>query len=278
MGVEENKMRKKTMLGVMQGRFTHKGGFYPQDFPKDNWENEFYIAQAQRLDCLEWMFNSECFQENPIWTECGQKRIQEVIASSGVTISSVCANYFMKKGICDTGSIEVMKRLIDACNILGIRQVILPLFEASAEITTVQISEVLFEIGELVSRSKIRICIESDLPAIQQKRLCDLAEGDKTGICYDLGNAAGNGCDYVSDILAIGDRLFELHIKDKQPGGSSVMLGSGSVELERVFHVLNPERETIFILESYFGSDAEEDTIKNIQYVKKRMKEQGVWQ
>ena len=57
--------------GVMQGRFTDKGGFYPQQFPWTNWEQEFFTAREYGVDCIEWMFNGERYEDNPIWTKDG---------------------------------------------------------------------------------------------------------------------------------------------------------------------------------------------------------------
>ena len=89
----------KSIWGIMQGRFTNKGGFFPQQFPWGNWEGEFEIASACNIDCIEWMFNADRYEENPLWTPQGREKIKNTIRNTGVSVLSVCANFFMESSI-----------------------------------------------------------------------------------------------------------------------------------------------------------------------------------
>lgn len=58
------------------------------------------------------------------------------------------------------------------------------------------------------------------------------------GINYDIGNSASLGFDPAEEIAAYGDRIVNIHVKDRMKGGTTVPLGSGSADLPRVFRLL----------------------------------------
>ena len=66
-------------LGIMQGRFTSKDGFLPQQFPWTAWEKEFEISRRVGIQCVEWMFNYENFRDNPLITDFGQRKLARVL-------------------------------------------------------------------------------------------------------------------------------------------------------------------------------------------------------
>ena len=260
------------MLGTMQGRFTSKGGFFPQEFPWRDWRHEFYMAQKHGIDCIEWMFNAERFTENPIWTVTGRREVKDVISDTKVMVRSICANYFMQYNIEETGNaLYILEHLVEAAAELDANQIIVPLFGAS-EITDVgKIYDIFGKICDISHKTGIYIGFESDIPVEDQRTVIDMLNTDNIGICYDVGNAAGNGCDVLKDITDISECLLEVHLKDKPFKGSSVMLGEGSVKFKEVFKKLNNEHGRIYILESYFDKDAEKDTMINIQYIRREM-------
>ena len=254
-------------LGIMQGRFTNKGGFFPQQFPWDSWKEEFFIAKEYGIDCIEWMFNSESYSENPIWTGYGRKEIKNIVATSGIAVNSICANIFMQNSIREESTRDIWKRLIEAGEELSVRQIIIPLFEASEIPDIEELYGILGEIKELIHGTGLCIGLESDLLIEQQRIICETLHSEQIGICYDVGNAAGKGYDCVKDVITIEKYLLELHLKDKPYQGTSVMLGEGAVNFRSVFEVLKNWKQNCFILESYFGKDAKNDTVRNIQYI-----------
>ena len=261
-----------SLLGAMQGRFTNKGGFFPQEFPWKNWKEEFWTAGKYNVDCLEWMFNAERFDENPIWTDSGRLEIKNIVSESGVAVNSICANYFMQYSIKEEkNSLSIISRLVEAAEMLGIHQIIIPLFGASEILGVELICELFGKICGKLSQSQVYIGFESDLPAMVQKSICDTLHTNKIGICYDVGNATGNGHESAQDVLVISESLLEIHLKDKYPDGGSVMLGDGAVDFESIFQNMKNWDKGVYILESYFGRDAERDTVKNIQYIREKM-------
>ena len=83
--------------GIMQGRLTPSNGRGIQFFPFDNWENEFVIAKEIGLDEIQFIFDYDNYQNNPLWTETGLSQINSLIAQTGITVRSLCFDYFMRR-------------------------------------------------------------------------------------------------------------------------------------------------------------------------------------
>ena len=58
------------------------------------------------------------------------------------------------------------------------------------------------------------------------------------GINYDTGNSAALGFNPIEEFDAIGDRILNVHIKDRPIGGTTVPLGEGDVDFPSVFSLL----------------------------------------
>lgn len=259
-------------ISVMQGRLTNKGGFYPQNFPWDNWEQEFYTAQKIGLHGIEWMFNTENFTQNPLWTSAGRETIRKLVKSTGVRVESVCMNYFMQNSITDhkcEEHIEIFSELLSCSRELNIRKMVLPLFEASRIIDGEQLINNLTKVLKKTLSDGILIALETDASAEKQREVCEKIGDKRVGLCYDLGNACGNGCHIEEELCALKDYLLEIHVKDKKTGGNSVMLGEGDVDYPRYLNLLRKlEYREPLVMESYFGENAIEDTYKNYSYLR----------
>ena len=152
----------KEKLGIMQVRFTNKGGFLPQQFPWMDWREEFWIARESGIDYIEWMFNTDNFSENPIWTKAGRKIIRETVSASGIKVNSVCANYFMQNSLRKDRSAGVCRNLIEAVEELGGRYIILPLFEESMIGNLHELCELLEPMKEYLQGTQVSIALESE--------------------------------------------------------------------------------------------------------------------
>ena len=79
---------------------------------------------------------------------------------------------------------------------------------------------------------------ESDLPPLQLRALIDQLDPDCFGINYDSGNSAALGYNVAEEITAYGDRIDNVHIKDRLLGGTTVPLGTGNADLPQVCKLL----------------------------------------
>lgn len=261
-------------IGIMQGRFTDKGGFYPQQFPWENWEQEFDTGSANGISCIEWMFNYENYTQNPIWTDSGRKKLLRCKERSGVAVESVCGNFFMEKGLfgdClqNEDAFGVLGALLECMSDVGVHNLILPLFEQNRPLTEKGFWQCIPQILFMADRYQIHVLLENDWDASVNRKLLDTLEAEHLGVCYDVGNAAGAGKDVCEEMLLLHDGIKEFHIKDKPYNGSSVMLGEGAVHFPEVMRIVKDMGIRVpFIFESYYGESAIEDTSKNIRYFK----------
>ena len=53
-----------------------------------------------------------------------------------------------------------------------------------------------------------------------------------------MGNSAALGYDIAEELAAFGDRIHNVHVKDRLLGGTTVPLGTGAAELSRVVQSL----------------------------------------
>jgi hexulose-6-phosphate isomerase len=256
-------------VGIMQGRFTSKQGFYPQQFPWDNWENEFTIAKQNGIDYIEWMFNAEKYEENPLLKDI--KRLKKIMMEQGVRVNSVCMNYFMVNSIWNYKCIrDVLEMVIDKVKEAGIKNIIIPLFEESCLVSENQLNELICFLRGYITDGCFNILFETDFDTKSVKNVLDRINNKSFGICYDLGNAAGNGIDIIKDTKNIEKYIGEFHIKDKELGGDSLMIGNGCVPYRLFFKGNN--LNVPLILESYFGEDAVGDTTANITQLRSYIK------
>jgi hexulose-6-phosphate isomerase len=55
------------------------------------------------------------------------------------------------------------------------------------------------------------------------------------GVNYDIGNSAALGFDPQEELLCYGERILNVHVKDRLLGGATVPLGTGNADFEKVF-------------------------------------------
>ena len=80
----------------MQGRLTEPRGRGIQFFPFENWREEFTQGKKLGLDEIEFIFDYDRYQENPLWQGRGEM-VGSAVSESGVQVRSVCFDYFMRR-------------------------------------------------------------------------------------------------------------------------------------------------------------------------------------
>mgnify|MGYP001367115260 CR=1 FL=1 len=66
----------------------------------------------------------------------------------------------------------------------------------------------------------------------------DKFDSDKVVVNYDIGNSASLGYDAGEEISAYGERIVNVHVKDRVKGNGTVPLGQGDANFETVFSAL----------------------------------------
>ena len=80
--------------------------------------------------------------------------------------------------------------------------------------------------------------LETDLAPIKFAKLLENIGSNNIKVNYDTGNSAALGYDPVEEFNAYGEKITDLHIKDRIYGGGSVPLGSGNVNFSKILELL----------------------------------------
>ena len=267
-------------IGIMQGRLVSPKGRGIQFFPFEEWQEEFRLASDIKIDEIDFIFDLERYQENPLWTQEGVVRIQEAMRSSGVKVRHICADFFMRRPffrVSESGrkeNVEILQKLLKRAKQIGAENIEIPLVDNSSikiaeekELLVQSIQECL----PLATEVGVTISLETDLP---QKELLELVKRCDVKITYDSGNSSSLGYDPYEEISTYGKYLANIHVKDRVLGGNTVPLGTGNGDFDKLFRGL---RETgykgSFILQAARGEEGkEEETIQAyVDFVKRYM-------
>ena len=119
-------------IGVMQGRLLPKYKGRYQAHPIGCWQEEFPIARRLGLDCIEFIFDYEECDKNPLIHEKGADQILEISSLSGVVVKTICADYFMEAPLhsedrkASNLSQQILTRIINNTAELGVTDLVIP--------------------------------------------------------------------------------------------------------------------------------------------------------
>ena len=252
-------------IGIMQGRLSPPVKGRLQAFPWNSWETEFAHARACGFDAIEWLFEAEDYEQNPLWTDAGVETIQSLTDETGVLVRSVCADYFMAHPFFRVSeserlrSVAVLNQLISRAAQIGIKVILVPVLEVSElqnEQEKIQLLDSLRGPLELAATHSIRLGLETELPAAEYLELIERSQHQALGVYYDVGNATAKGYHPAADVRILSEHLCGIHIKDRKRNGSSVLLDQGDVNFLEFFTALAETPYTgPLVLQTAFGDD-----------------------
>lgn len=250
-------------IGIMQGRLSARPPHRIQAFPTTNWPEEFSRAQELGLDHIEWLFESDNWEMNPILAN--PKQIEGVMRTTGVSLSSVCADFFMDHLLFREDErnlarhVQILEQLILAAAKLGARVILLPVLESSALRNTDEADQLLRNLKrplDLAQRHGVKLGLEMELPAEAYLRFIEKAKHSALGAYYDIGNAAAKGFRCERDIALLARHLVGVHVKDRLFNGPTVPLGEGTADFQAAFAALvEGNYGGPLILQTAFGLD-----------------------
>lgn len=238
-------MNKK--IGIMQGRLLPKYKGRYQAHPLGYWKEEFEIASKIGLDYIEFILDYNNSEENPLIATGGFEDIRQVQESSGVKVRSICADYFMEAPIHSANhsvvdkSLGVLYQLIKKASKLNISDIVIPCVDQSSLKNEIFLNNFVNNIKSVTKTAEdenVNICLETDLAPLPFANLIDKIGSNKVTVNYDIGNSAANGYDPVEEFNAYGQKITDLHIKDRLLHGPPVILGNGNADIPKVFELL----------------------------------------
>jgi len=253
-----------------------------QFFPFENWENEFYSAAELGLDEIEFIFDYERYEENPLFSKDGIKKINEIVKSTSVKVNSICFDYFMRRpfykvekeiaGTLRKENVELIKRIAVACMDVGAHILEVPVVDNSSIKTWDEKERFIDFMYEITEQSGIIFNIESDFEPIAFKSLLDAVGLQNIRANYDSGNSSGLGYDQYEEVTTLCEYITNVHIKDRKYKGASMPLGEGDADFDRLFSGLREIDYTgSYILQAARGKDGseKENTANQISFLKR---------
>lgn len=244
----------------MQGRLCERVDGKVQAFPWRDWEGEFPAAAGIGLHLMEWTLDQDLLYENPLMTTEGQEKIRTLCQHHDLAISSLTGDCFMQApfwkidGQARTDLQSDFLAICRACAAVGIQMIVVPLVD-NGRLETVEQENVLIEFllaqQSFLSQHKLQVIFECDFTPAELARFIARLPAERFGINYDVGNSAALGFKPVEEFAAYGDRVVNVHVKDRVLGGTTVPLKTGSADFDAVFAALTQKNyQGNFILQT----------------------------
>jgi len=262
----------------MQGRLVPKYQGRYQAFPVGMWQTEFKIAEACGLDLVEFILDFNDVEKNPLLKAGGIDEIVGVIQDSGVSVDTVCADYFMEAplhssdGIVAENSFEILVRLLDAAAALKITDIIIPCVDQSSLGNAKAVDRLVKQMTKvipIIEKENINLSLETDLAPKPFSELLNKLSSKNITVNYDIGNSAALGFDPIEELIAYGDRISDIHIKDRVINGGPVTLGEGNADFAKFFSkLLEFGYKGPFIMQAYRDDEGVEIFKKQLSWIK----------
>ena len=265
-------------LGVMQGRLLPKYQGRYQAFPINSWQNEFKIAKYCDLDLIEFILDFNDVEDNPLFNNDGINLIKSLKKESGVSVKTICADYFMEAPLHSDdpnvakNSFRVLERLISAALKLEVTDIVIPCVDQSSLETKEAKNRFVHQVSKIIpiiEKQNINLSLETDLPPKSFVKLLNELKSDNITVNYDIGNSASLGFNSDEELDAYGERISDIHIKDRILNGGPVILGEGNADFENFFNKLKSfDYKGPFIMQAYRDEEGVEIFKKQLSWVK----------
>jgi len=269
-------------FGIMQGRLLPKFKNRFQAHPLGYWKDEFTIAKEIGLSYIEFILDYNDYEKNPLMSDLGIKEIENIIQKTGIVVRSICADIFMQaplhsenNSISNTSK-EILIKLIENSAKLGITDIVIPCVDQSTlkgEDDQTRLIENLTEPIKFATKKKINLALETDLAPIPFLDLLNKLDSDVVKVNYDIGNSASLGFDIFEEFKLYGNRISDIHIKDRVLGGGSVVLGAGNANFKSFFEVFsNIDFKGPIVMQVYRDDEGVEIFKKQFEWFKLNIK------
>jgi sugar phosphate isomerase/epimerase len=153
---------------------------------------------------------------------------------------------------------------------IGIQFIIIPLFGESN--LDNKDSSLIKNLNILVSKAEslgMNILIESDIDTNMLLNILSQIDNPSLGMVYDVGNATFSGKNINYDLDLLSEKIFHVHLKDKDRNGRNVLLGRGLVDFTNFFKLLiEYDYNGSFTLETSRGKEALLMAKKNLEFIR----------
>jgi len=227
-------------IAIMQGRLLPPEPPRFQCFPRKRWREEFGYAAKAGLDAIEWIYDLQGSDVNPLATDAGIAEMRALSRQHNIAVVSLCADYFMDRPFVTAGRAEFDELtahliwMLDRCRLAGIGRVVLPFVDASRIHARTQESSIVIMLNEVLPRAAtagVELHLEADFGPDDFAAMLARLPHPFLKANYDSGNSSSLAYDVRLELAAYGPRIGSIHIKDRVNGGGTVPLGTGDADI-----------------------------------------------
>ena len=254
-------------IGIMQGRLVKPFNGHIQEFPIDNWKDEFLLLNKLNLNHVDWMVTNTFFINNPIFNT----------NLKNLSINSICADNLISNKIFDIDFLyENLNPLCEVALTQNIKSITIPLLEDSNikdSSNRIKLKEMMLDYSNKYPGINFSFEFECDI-----EEIIELVDGvDNFKITYDTGNIVSyNKSDnpkiHLEYISKLFNKIDSIHLKDRTIDCRTVEPGAGDTKFDIIFKVLKSlNYDGSFTIQTARGLIGhEEETIKrHIEYFNK---------
>ncbi len=271
-------------IGIMQGRLSPPVAGRIQAFPADTWREELGRAREAGLDTLEWIYELQNEERNPLATDAGVDEIVAAAHESGVVVASVCADYYMAVRLVERedAAAHLEALLARVCR-LGARYVVLPFVDESSLRGPEEVAALARLLPRLLAAAEdhgVELDLETDLPVETLVPLLERFDHPLLRANYDTGNAAALGRAPGDELPALAPYLGSVHVKDRVLSGPTVPLGTGDADLSEALRLTEEAGfQGPYILQAARGEDGDEVGLarRNRDLVRRLLEREASW-
>lgn len=259
----------KNAIGVMQGRLSPPTGGKIQSFPWESWEAEFLIARKLNLDLIEWTLDKDKIFENPLLTEDGHLKLSKLILETNVRVESLTCDNLMQSPVHKDGThgrtskVEFLKMLSLLPKINNFI-IVWPLVDGGSIDSLDELKmfkSFVIDLVPFLRELKFKIAFETQISPKENSIFLNNFPTDVIGLNLDIGNSASNGFSILEDYDLNSERIFNIHIKDRVLGGSTMPLGMGDVIWSDFAFIAKEYSGSMIFQSARIGNQTEEMTL-----------------
>ena len=135
-----------------------------------------------------------------------------------------------------------LRKIISSASTIGADILVIPLVDNGSIENKFEfnlLKDTITSLYDLLELKKVKIAFESDFSPANLSDFIKVYNKKFVGINYDTGNSACLGFDPVEEFRNYGERIINVHIKDRKINGGTVRLGEGDTKFKEVFDFFN---------------------------------------
>lgn len=238
-------------IGFIQGRLIEPEiKNRVQSFPWKNWKKEMSLAKKNGFKIMEWTIDYKNFFKNPLIDKEQHYIVKKNLKKNGLKIPSVTCDFFMQKAFYHSQSPRAkldirdkMELLIENSSIFNIKYLVVPLIDNSKIFNSKQLHLCINFFKSLrnnLKKNKVKIVFETDFNPKKQLKFINQLDSN-FGINYDTGNSKSLNFNLKEEAKYF-NRVLNIHIKDRKIKGKTTKLGTGDVDFNLFFKLIEKKR------------------------------------